>query len=150
LQAGLTRMRATNPNRPSGRLRTSVQAAALLALLLGALQARADLQIEITSGVRDPVPIAVVPFAQAGSGDSAVDVAGVGQHDLEGSGRFRALPRERMPATPTRADEVAAPSWKAVGSDYVVVGRVTGQEGGNLAVDFDLINTLTGARLATQ
>jgi TolB protein len=144
-------MRATTFSRLSGRFSTSVQAATLLALLLGALpQARADLQIEITSGVRDPVPIAVVPFAQAGSGDSAVDVAGVVQHDLEGSGRFRALPRDRMPATPTRADEVTAPNWKAAGSDYVVVGRVTGQDGGNLAVDFDLINTLTGARLATQ
>jgi TolB protein len=144
-------MRATNPKRHWGRLSTSLQAAALITLLLGALpQAHADLQIEITSGVRDPIPIAVVPFAQAGSGDSAVDVAGVVQHDLEGSGRFRALPRDRMPATPTRADEVTAPNWKAAGSDYVVIGRVTGQDGGNLAVDFDLINTLTGARLATQ
>ena len=68
------------------------------------------------------------------------------QHDLEGSGRFRALPRERMPATPTRADEVAVRHWKSAGSDYVVVGRVAALDGGNLAVDFDLVNTLTGQR----
>lgn len=144
-------MRPTDARRPSRGSRIAVQAVALLALLPGSLPAaRADLQIEITSGVRDPVPIAVVPFAQPDSGDSALDVAGVVQHDLEGSGRFRALPRDRMPATPSRADEVTAPNWKAVGSDYVVVGRVTPQDGGNLAVDFDLINTLTGAKLATQ
>jgi TolB protein len=124
---------------------------ALLALALGAAgAARAELQIEITSGVRDPVPIAIVPFARAAPADGGLDVAQVVQHDLEGSGRFRALPRERMPATPTRADDVAVASWKGAGSDYVVVGRVTALDGDNLAVDFDLVNTLTGARVATQ
>jgi TolB protein len=72
------------------------------------------------------------------------------QHDLEGSGRFKALPRERMPASPARADAVSAADWKAAGSDYVVVGRLAAHGNGMLAVDFDLVNTLTGVRLATQ
>jgi TolB protein len=110
--------------------------------------ARAELQITITSGVRDPVPIAIVPFAAPA--DSGADVAAVVQHDLEGSGRFRALTHERMPGTPSHAEQVNAPDWKAVGSDYVVVGRETALEDGKLAVDFELVNTLTGARLAAQ
>ena len=72
------------------------------------------------------------------------------QHDLEGSGRFRALPRERMPGHPTRADDVAAADWKNLGSDYVVVGRVTTLADGQVAVDFDLVNTLTGAHVASE
>jgi TolB protein len=112
--------------------------------------AHAALQIEITSGVRDPIPIAIVPFAPASPADGGLDVAGVVQHDLEGSGRFRALPRERMPATPTRAEAITAGDWKSVGSDYVAVGRLAVLENGTLAVDFDLVNTLTGVRLATQ
>ena len=124
-------------------------AAAALVLLLLCPLARAALEIEVTSGVRDPVPIAIVPFAH-GAGEVPVDVASVIQHDLEGSGRFKALPQERMPATPTSVQEVATAAWKAVGSDYVVVGRVTATEGGGFAVDFDLINTLTGSRLAGQ
>jgi TolB protein len=126
---------------------------ALLALALAGAAARpagASLQIEITSGVRDPVPIAIVPFAPAPPADGGLDVAGVIQHDLEGSGRFRALPRESMPAKPTRADGIVAADWKAAGSDYVAVGRVTTLDNGSLAVDFDLVNTLTGVRLATQ
>jgi len=125
--------------------------AALIGCLAAAIPAaRAELQIEITSGVRDPVPIAIVPFASSGAAASDFDAAGIVQHDLEGSGRFRALPRERMPATPSRAEQVASPSWKAVGSDYVVVGRTQALDNGSLAVDFELVNTLTGARLATQ
>jgi len=130
-----------------GRRGTAV---VLLALTLGAASAaRAELQIEITSGVRDPVPIAIVPFAHTAA-DGGLDVAQVVQHDLEGSGRFRALPRERMPATPTRAEDVAIGSWKSTGSDYVVVGRVTPLGNDNLAVDFDLLSALTGAHVATQ
>lgn len=123
---------------------------ALVLMLAMAHSARAALQIEITSGVRDPVPIAIVPFAPAPPADAGLDVAGVVQHDLEGSGRFRALSRERMPAKPTRAEEIAAATWKSTGSDYVVVGRVSTVGSGQLAVDFDLVNALTGARLARE
>jgi TolB protein len=118
--------------------------------LSAAAVTRAELQIEITSGVRDPVPIAIVPFARGAPDDGGLDVAEVVQHDLEGSGRFRGLPRERMPATPTHGAEVAAANWKNAGSDYVVVGRVSSVANGAVAVDFDLVNTLTGAQLATQ
>src|SRR5215470_3937654 len=119
----------------------------VLAILVGAGAAQAvhaALQIEITSGVRDPIPIAIVPFAPAAGAGGGLDVAGVVQHDLEGSGRFKTLPRERMPAAPTRVEAVNAADWKGAGSDYVVVGRVAAIENGALAVDFDLVNTLTG------
>jgi TolB protein len=128
-----------------------LQALLTLALVAGtARTGHASLQIEITSGVRDPIPIAIVPFAPAAPADGGLDVAGVVQHDLEGSGRFKALPRERMPRMPTRAEALTTGDWKAAGSDYVVVGRVSALDNGTLAVDFDLVNALTGARLATQ
>jgi TolB protein len=110
--------------------------------------ARAQLQIQITSGVTNPVPIAIAPFAEAPTDSTAV--ADVVQHDLVGSGRFTALARNRMPATPTHAAQVNFADWKATGSDYLVVGRVTPLPGGQLAVDFNLLNTLTGQSIARQ
>ncbi|MGH8134467.1 MAG: Tol-Pal system beta propeller repeat protein TolB [Steroidobacteraceae bacterium] len=137
--------------RPDPALRRVTRVLAALVITLGALRAaHASLQIEITSGVHDPIPIAIVPFAPSPPADGGLDVAGVVQHDLVGSGRFRALPRERMPATPTRAEAIAPADWKNAGSDYLVVGRLSAVENGTLAVDFDLVNTLTGVRLATQ
>jgi TolB protein len=143
-------MNQLEPNRPWPV--TLLLAGAVLALLdLAAVTpAQASLQIEITSGVHDPIPIAIVPFAAASPADGGLDVAGVVQHDLEGSGRFRALPRGRMPATPTRADGITAGDWKTAGSDYVAVGRVSTLDNGTLAVDFDLVNTLTGQRLTSR
>ncbi len=115
------------------------------------LPAHAQLKIEITSGVTDPVPIAVVPFARAVPADGGLDVAQVIQHDLAGSGRFRTLSGQRLPpATPPRAEDIVANDWKAAGADYVVVGRVTSIENGQVALDFDLVNSLTGQRVVSQ
>jgi TolB protein len=122
--------------------------AVLAAAWLIAPAARAQLQIQITSGVTNPVPIAIVPFAEGPT--AGTDVADVVQHDLVGSGRFTALPRDRMPATPTDAADVKFADWKAAGSDYVVVGRVTPVENGQLAVDFNLLNALTGQSISRQ
>jgi TolB protein len=120
-------------------------------LVAGAITpAYAQLKIEVTSGVTDPVPIAIVPFARAVPADGGVDVAEIVQHDLEGSGRFRTLTRDRLPATPTQPEAVVISDWKTAGEDYVVVGRLSAIEGGQVAVDFDLINTLTGQRVTHQ
>jgi TolB protein len=122
--------------------------AVLTAAWLAAPAARAQLQIQITSGVTNPVPIAIVPFAEGPT--VGTDVADVVQHDLVGSGRFTELPRNKMPATPTNGADVKFGDWKAAGSDYVVVGQVVPVAGGQLAVDFNLLNDLTGQSIAHQ
>ncbi|MDE2449615.1 MAG: Tol-Pal system beta propeller repeat protein TolB [Gammaproteobacteria bacterium] len=122
--------------------------AVLTAACLAAPAAMAQLKLEITSGVTNPVPIAVVPFAEAPT--DGTDVSDVIQHDLVGSGRFTELARSRMPGTPSDAAGVKFADWKAAGSDYVVVGQVTPIAGGQLALDFNLLNTLTGQTIARQ
>jgi len=114
--------------------------------------ARAQLKIEITSGVTDPIPIAIVPFAgsaQTASGPYDLDVANVVQHDLEGSGRFRAMPRTQMTQKPSSAADVKLADWRASGNDYVVVGRLS-PSGDGIAIDFELLNALNGTQLASQ
>ena len=119
-------------------------------LWLGALpgMAPAQLRIDITSGVTDPIPVAIVPFANSAGAGNGVDVAQIIQNDLEGSGRIKAMARSAMTATPSRAQDVQLPTWKAAGNDYVVVGRVTPLSAGQVAVDFELLNALTGQQLA--
>jgi TolB protein len=123
-------------------------AAALLALMgLVSLPARAELQVNVTQGVTDPIPIAIVPFARAVPADGGMDIAAVVQRDLESSGRFRAMQRRDMLSTPTRPADVQAADWKAAGNDYVLVGRVTAPSASELDIECDLVNTLTGQRV---
>jgi TolB protein len=118
----------------------------VLALLAG--PARAELQIDITQGVSDPIPIAVVPFARTPT-DGGFDLAAVVQHDLDGSGRFRSMDRGAMLAQPQRAAEVVVGDWRGARQDYVLVGRVGGAGGNQLTVDADLVNVLTGQSLGS-
>ena len=127
--------------------RTAALLAALGVLAVPAMPARAELQVNVTQGVTDPIPIAIVPFARAVPADGGFDVAAVVQHDLESSGRFRAMQRRDMLTAPTRAAEVKGADWKAAGNDYVLVGRVTSSNAGELDLDCDLVNALTGQRI---
>ncbi len=121
-------------------IRTSAMAILLAAAALP--PAYAQLTIKITSGVTHPVPIAIVPFAEATS--DRLNVAQVIRRDLHSSGRFSPLGASRMPATPHHAAQVAFPLWKSTGVDYMVVGRVVKLGAGQLAIDFNLLNVLTG------
>jgi len=119
---------------------------ALLAGLVLAAPAHAQLTIEITQGVTSPIPVAVVPFA----GDAAaVDVAAVLEADLVRSGRFAPLARAAMPQRPTVGTPPDLAQWRLVRTDFVVVGRLR-REGDRRAVDFELYNATTGARLAAS
>ena len=110
-------------------------------------RAYAQLTLTITSGVTDPIPIAIVPFARAVPADGGLDVAAVIQRDLESSGRFKAMPRGDMIHTPTTAADVDAAGWKQMRNDYVVVGRVTALADGQVRIDADLVNVLNGQRM---
>jgi TolB protein len=131
-----------------GRPAALALAAAWLIALTG--PAWAVLEVNVTQGVSDPIPIAIVPFARAVPADGGFDVAALVTRDLESSGRFRAMQRRDMLTTPTRAADVQVADWKAAGNDYVLVGRVSAPNPNELDVDCELVNTLTGARMGAQ
>ena len=122
----------------------------LLVVTGAATPAFAQLRLTITSGVTDPIPIAVVPFARAVPADGGLDVAEVVQRDLESSGRFKGMPRTDMVTTPTTSGEVDVAAWKQQRNDYVVVGRLSALASGDIAIDAELVNVLTGQRLLGQ
>jgi TolB protein len=122
--------------------------AALLCLSAWPAVTLAQLKIDITSGVTDPIPVAIVPFASSAGADNGIDVAQIIQSDLEGTGRIKAMQRTAMTSTPSRAQDVQMAAWKSAGNDYVVVGRVTPLAANQVAVDFELLNALTGQQLA--
>jgi TolB protein len=110
--------------------------------------ARAQLRLDITQGVRDAVPIAIVPFggqAEGGSGDVAAVVA----NDLLSSGRFKPLERGDMVSRPTTGTQIRFEDWRLLKSDFIVVGRVEPDASG-LGVTFELFNVQTGQALLSQ
>lgn len=122
----------------------------VLATVALASPAFAQLRLTITSGVTDPIPIAIVPFSSTAPADGGSDVAQIIERDLQGSGRFRPMARGDMITKPTSSAEVIsdAASWKQMRNDYVVVGKVAVQSDGNVRIEAELVNVLTGQRVA--
>lgn len=115
--------------------------------LLVAPLAHAQLRIEITQGVSEAVPIAVVPFAFEGEGSPAVDVAAVIEGDLAFSGRFAAMKRADMVTRPTRPEEVRLDDWRMLKTDIVVIGRITPAAPGRLEIEFHVFDVFRGEPL---
>ena len=118
------------------------------AILLASAASEAQLRLDITQGVRDAVPIAIVPFG--GQGDGApTDVAAVVANDLRMSGRFAPLERRDIVARPASGEEIRFDDWRLLRADFIVVGRVEPGPSG-LAVAFELHNVRTGAQLLSE
>ncbi|MCV6609807.1 MAG: Tol-Pal system beta propeller repeat protein TolB [Amphritea sp.] len=119
----------------------------VLMLMLWTVIARAELTIEITQGVDEPTPVAVVPFAWDGAQALPEDVAQVVADDLHRSGLFSVMPRENMLSFPSDRNSLYFRDWRISGSEYVVIGRISTKEGGALEVSYELYDVLKEERL---
>ena len=117
-------------------------------LCVASTASHAQLRLDITKGVSDAVPIAIVPFGGQSEGGSA-DVASVVGSDLERSGRFAPMPRTDMVTRPVRGDQIRFEDWRLLKSDFLVVGQVEPASSG-LAVRFELFNVATGQQLQAK
>ena len=73
----------------------------VLALIFSLRLSAAELNIEITRGVDNPIPVAVVPFAWDGANLLEEDIAQIISSNLEQVGEFRALSRTNMLSLPS-------------------------------------------------
>ncbi|MBA3564267.1 MAG: Tol-Pal system beta propeller repeat protein TolB [Gammaproteobacteria bacterium] len=118
----------------------------ILGLLLAGA-ARAELRIEITEGVAEAVPIAIVPFGWDGAGEAPVDVAGVVTADLERSGRFAPMSQDDMLERPTSGSDIDFEDWRLLGTDVVVVGKLLPEADETFTIQFQLFDVFRGEQL---
>ncbi|HEY0266211.1 MAG TPA: Tol-Pal system beta propeller repeat protein TolB [Rhizomicrobium sp.] len=115
--------------------------AALAAIACGSLPASAALQVDVTQGNAQPLPIAIPDFVPGGGGDPAAgaNIAGVVRADLERSGLFRPLDPKGFVEHVTNINTVPNfQSWRSITAQGLVTGQVTQQPDGRLRVDFRL------------
>ncbi|ACR11620.1 Tol-Pal system beta propeller repeat protein TolB [Teredinibacter turnerae] len=112
-------------------------------LLLLSLSTRAELMIEITQGMDNPTPIAIVPFS--GSGDLPENIQQIVSSDLLRSGFFRPLAPSDMLSLPSRQQDIFYRDWRILGVEYLVIGQVREAAVGaadDYIVDFQLYDVL--------
>lgn len=126
-------------------------AVGLLALGLSwawtAAHAEDVLRVEITSGVDEAEPVAVVPFIWEGEGEAPEDVAGIIHRNLERSGYFRPLERDALPAEPEQGESIDFAPWRDADADNLIVGRVRAGADDQLEILFQVFDVYTGDQL---
>jgi TolB protein len=121
------------------RLLPRVLVTTLLSAVLATSVWANNLVIEITQGVDNPVPIAVVPFHWSGTKALKEDMAQIVDADLERSGQFKALKRSLMLSFPYQEADVYYRDWHYLATEYLVVGTVSASENG-YQVDYQLFD----------
>ena len=120
-------------------------------VLAAHVPAGAELSIQITRGVDNPIPIAVVPFQSSGMAPGAEDVAGIVADDLEQVGEFLALGRENLLSVPSEESEVFFRDWQVLAQDYLLVGKVSGTPGSQLVrVQYEFFDVNRELRLVGE
>ncbi len=124
----------------------------LAVVLLGAwlpVQAQ-ELRIEITKGNDRPTVVAVVPFATPPGPPLPESVSDIVSADLYRSGLFRLIPASDMLGLPHQESEVYYRDWRALGAEYLVVGRMTRDAGGVITARVELFDVLRQQKLFAQ
>ncbi len=115
-----------------------------------AMQARAELVIEITQGKQSAIPLAVVPFEWKGMKALPENVAQIVANDLGRSGYFNSLPTSQMLSMPNREEEIFYRDWQLLKQDYLVIGSIQDDGRGGYAINFKLVDVNTKTVLMNQ
>lgn len=121
--------------------RKAIVAGLLCAAMIVPSPSRAALQVDITGGQVEPMPIALPPFVP-GSPDSAQisnDIAAVIANDLESSGLFRPLPYQSyIEQINDFSKEPRFGDWRTIQAQALVTGLAFLQGDGRLRAEFRL------------
>ncbi|MSP82812.1 MAG: Tol-Pal system protein TolB [Alphaproteobacteria bacterium] len=122
---------------------------ALAVLVLPAQLARAELSIDITQGVVDPIPVAVTRLLGGGETEQVGrDVATVVAADLERSGLFRAIDTRAFIQQPEAiALQPSFGDWRQINSQLLVTGNVGIEADGRLQATFRLWDTFAESQM---
>ncbi len=122
-----------------------------LCLLILPLNARAELRIDLTKGVVEPLPIAITKFnvENGGSQSFANDIPGVISTNLEQSGLFKPVNPQAFIQTPDslKANGPNFGEWRATGTQALVTGSVILSADGRTRVEFRLWDVFSQSQI---
>lgn len=125
-------------------------ALALIALPLGA--ARAELNVNVTSGIQEPMPVAITNFHATlpNQQEMATEMPKIITANLERTGLFKPLNSASFIQTPQSifTDGVRFAEWRAMNAQALVTGTVTTSPDGRTRVEFRLWDVYGQAQLS--
>ncbi len=124
---------------------------AAAALLVAQAVSSQQLVIQITKGVDNPIPIAIVPFEWTGFGVLPENITSVVTNDLHNSGEFAPIPEKNMLGTPHQEKDVYFKDWRFLGSDYLLIGKISkSADSALIQVQYELFDVVGQKRMVGE
>ena len=121
----------------------------LIYFLFVSSQAYAVLDIKITQGIEEPIPIAIAMFGWSQPSKVApIDIAEIITNDLARSGRFNVMDAQDLPQNPTQFDAISFNDWRKLGMENIVIGNLVLTDSGNYDVSFRLVDIYRKKQIA--
>jgi TolB protein len=133
-------------------LNFALAASAMLGALAAATPVCAVVELDITQGNVQPLPIAIPDFAGDGGIDpaAAAEISNVVAGDLRSSGLFNPIDPAAFIEKDVGTDRVPTfEDWRVVNAQALVVGRIGASEG-RLRAEFRLWDVFSGKQLAGE
>lgn len=133
--------------------RSAFAVAVLAAAGLVAQPAGAVVQIDVTQGSVQPLPIAITDFLAGGSseGEVARQISAVVEADLRRSGLFAPIDKAAFVEKIANIDQPPRfGDWRIINAQSLVTGRVTREGDGRLRAEFRLWDVFGGTQITGQ
>jgi len=113
------------------------------------LQAQAVLDIKITKGIEQALPIAIVPFGWSQASTVApIDLTTIIANDLQRSGRFDVMDEPDLPQRPSEYDSINFADWRRLGMENILIGKLGLTDSGDYEISFRLVDVYRGKQIA--
>jgi TolB protein len=123
----------------------------ITSLYLISFQANAAdvMDIKITKGIEESLPIAIVPFGWSQASSVApIDLTAIISNDLTRSGRFDVMDEQDLPQRPIDYDAINFGDWRKLGMENIVIGKLSLTDNGEYEVSFRLVDIYRGKQIA--
>jgi TolB protein len=117
--------------------------------LISTLPAGAALQVDISQGTKQAIPIAISPVGHSGGASLPVDIARVASEDLASTGLFKVVKRKNLVGTPAAPSQVNYANWRTAGVDNLVVGSAQANGQGGYRITFHLLDATQNKSVAS-
>lgn len=125
-----------------------VLAAVSILLFSWSIPSHAVLDVEITQGTEDALPIAIVPFHWANvEKQPELNWSEVISSDLLRSGRFAPVAEKDLLSRPQNSDNLDFNTWRVGGIDHIVIGSIRPAGLDQYTVQFQLFDVFKGEQL---
>ena len=121
----------------------------IASLAFVSVQTHAVLDIKITQGIEQALPIAIVPFGWSEASNVApIDLTTIITNDLKRSGRFDVMNELDLPQRPSEYDAINFSDWRKLGMENILIGNLNLTAKGDYEISFRLVDIYRGKQIA--